>query len=146
MLPENFIIGWQKYAPWQDYSQVEQALILSRVVVEIFSDNFLKKTLLFRGGTALHKLYMKNPVRYSEDLDFVMIKKGPIGPVYDSLREKFDKLFKKTVTDRGESIATMTFYYECEFPPPEENKLKLEINYSENFVVEDKIYGCVAPI
>ncbi len=140
MIPENFIIGWQKFAPWQDYSQVEQDLILSRVLAEIFSDNILKKTLLFRGGTALNKLYMKSPVRYSEDLDFVMIKKGPIGPVYDSLREKFDKLFEKTDTGRGESMATMTFYYKCEFPPPVENKVKLEINYLEDFIVADKVF------
>ena len=86
MIPEQFIFEWENQVPWQNRQQVEQDLILSRAIIEIFSDDFLKNTLLFRGGTALYKLYVPEPVRYSEDLDFVMIVKGPIGPVYDAIR------------------------------------------------------------
>lgn len=37
---------------------VEQDLIISRALVAIFSDDFLASQLAFRGGTALHKLYL----------------------------------------------------------------------------------------
>jgi len=33
--------------------------------MEIFSDEFLKENLAFRGGTALHKLYLNPAPRYS---------------------------------------------------------------------------------
>jgi predicted nucleotidyltransferase component of viral defense system len=39
---------------------VEQDLIISRALVALFSDEFLSENLAFRGGTALHKLYL-NP-------------------------------------------------------------------------------------
>ena len=53
---------------WPDDIQVEQDLILSRILMEIFSDPFLNKELAFRGGTALHKLFFSPPARYSEDI------------------------------------------------------------------------------
>jgi len=37
--------------------------------MNIFSDPFLQKELAFRGGTALHKLYLQPQPRYSEDID-----------------------------------------------------------------------------
>lgn len=71
MIPQNFIMEWKNNAPWKDNAQVEQDLILSRAIIEIFSRKILKDSLVFRGGTALHKLYSPLQERYSEDLDFV---------------------------------------------------------------------------
>jgi len=54
-------------APWE-YSRtggregscilVEQDLVISRALVEIYSKRDLSAALAFRGGTALHKLHM----------------------------------------------------------------------------------------
>lgn len=52
-----------------------------------FSDDILKKNLAFRGGTALHKLFLKTPLRYPENIDLVQIKSEPIGNFIDRLRE-----------------------------------------------------------
>ena len=65
MIPKPNITKWQKYAPWKEFDQVEQDLIISRTIVEIFSDDFLRENLAFRGGTALHKLYLNPAPRYS---------------------------------------------------------------------------------
>ena len=46
--------------------------------------------MLFRGGTALHKLVLRPTARYSEDLDFVQMKPEPIGPVLDIIRARLD--------------------------------------------------------
>ena len=57
MIPMAYITQWRNIAPWADDMQVEQDLILSRVIIEIFSDPVLSQELVFRGGTALHKLF-----------------------------------------------------------------------------------------
>ncbi|WP_428097647.1 nucleotidyl transferase AbiEii/AbiGii toxin family protein [Candidatus Rariloculus sp.] len=86
MIPAMHIIAWSSVAPWAAPRQVEQDLIISRAVVELFSDEFLKKELRFRGGTALHKLHFPRPLRYSEDIDLVRMTAGGIGPVLDRVR------------------------------------------------------------
>ena len=78
MIPTAFIIAWRKNAPWIESSQVEQDLIIERSLVEIFNDPFLKEHLAFRGGTAMHKFFMKPQPRYSEDIDLVQIRPEPI--------------------------------------------------------------------
>jgi len=55
-------------APWPERRQVEQDLILSRLILEIAADALLGKELAFRGGTCLHKLHLPAALRYSEDL------------------------------------------------------------------------------
>ena len=50
-------------------------------MIALFSDPFLKEYVAFRGGTALHKIYLKPQARYSEDIDLVQIKEGPIKPI-----------------------------------------------------------------
>lgn len=67
MIPKNFIIEWRKYAPWISDAQVEQDLIICRALTELFSSELICKTLAFRGGTALYKLYCNPSPRYSED-------------------------------------------------------------------------------
>jgi predicted nucleotidyltransferase component of viral defense system len=57
------IIAWGNVAPWAEQRQIEQDLIISRAVVELFSDDFLKEEMRFRGGTALNKLHFPAPLR-----------------------------------------------------------------------------------
>ena len=45
MIPKPQIAKWQIQAPWKEFAQVEQDLILSRLLVEIFSDTFCESTL-----------------------------------------------------------------------------------------------------
>ncbi|MEZ4968447.1 MAG: nucleotidyl transferase AbiEii/AbiGii toxin family protein [Flavobacteriaceae bacterium] len=76
IIPRPYIAAWQEYAPWKPFSQIEQDLVISRTLVELFSDDFLRENLAFRGGTALHKLYLHPAPRYSEDIDLVQIKEA----------------------------------------------------------------------
>lgn len=80
-IPRRYIEEWKEFAPWPENSQVEQDLVIERALIEIFSDPFLNENLAFRGGTALHKLFLKPQARYSEDIDLVQIKTGPIKPI-----------------------------------------------------------------
>lgn len=62
-------------------------LVISRALVENFSDDFLRENLAFRGGTALHKLYLNPAPRYSEDIDLVQIKADSIKPIMQQINE-----------------------------------------------------------
>ena len=71
MIPAQNIVAWGNVVPWADPRQVEQNLIISRALVETFSDPMLRRELRIRGGTALSKLHFPAPMRYSEDIDLV---------------------------------------------------------------------------
>jgi predicted nucleotidyltransferase component of viral defense system len=71
MIDKAAIQQWTLHAPWEENAQVEQDLVICRTLVAIFSDDFLASHLAFRGGTALHKLYLAPQPRYSEDIDLV---------------------------------------------------------------------------
>lgn len=116
MIPQAYITEWSNEVPWQTNEQVEQDLIISRALVEIFSDLFLSQRLAFRGGTALHKLYLQPQPRYSEDIDLVQIHEEPFGPVIDRLREKLLFLGEPTRKQK-EHNSTLIFRFESEFPP-----------------------------
>ena len=97
MIPRSAITHWNKQVPWEDIANVEQDLIITRALTDIFSDEFLASELAFRGGTALHKLYLAPQPRYSEDIDLVQINPGPIKPILFRLGEVLDYLPDKVI-------------------------------------------------
>ena len=127
MIPRESILEWNEFLPWQDKAMVEQDLIISRALVAIFSDDFLASQLAFRGGTALHKLYLSPQPRYSEDIDLVQITAGPIKPIMYRLGEVLEFLPNR-VTKQKRYNNTMLFRLESEIPPVVPVRLKIEIN------------------
>jgi predicted nucleotidyltransferase component of viral defense system len=57
MIPQTNIIAWRRQAPWGSPDQVEHDLVLSRAISELYANPIIVRNLLFRGGTALHKLF-----------------------------------------------------------------------------------------
>ena len=86
MIPKDFITEWRDRAPWVLDRQVEQDLVISRALVELFSRAPIAEGLAFRGGTALYKLHITPAARYSEDIDLVQTNPGGIGDVLDAIR------------------------------------------------------------
>jgi predicted nucleotidyltransferase component of viral defense system len=64
MIAPAHITEWSQQCPWTSPAQVEQDLVLSRALVEIYSDPVLREQLLFRGGTALHKMVLQPAARW----------------------------------------------------------------------------------
>lgn len=62
MIPQAHITAWAARAPWAREEQIEQDLILSRLIVEIADHPLLRQELAFRGGTCLHKLHLPEPL------------------------------------------------------------------------------------
>ena len=139
MIPQNFITEWQNKAPWKDNAQIEQDLILSRAIVEIFSNKVLKDSLVFRGGTALHKLYSPLQERYSEDLDFVQKEAGPIGGVLAELHTVLNPWLGEPQWKQTQGRVTFYYRYESEISPTRNMKVKIEINTREHFKYSDLV-------
>ena len=68
-LTRQDVLQHQANVPWPMLHQVEQDLLLSRAMVALFSDAFLKEQIAMRGGTVLHKVHLAPPSRYSEDME-----------------------------------------------------------------------------
>ena len=102
MISAADIQHWRNRVPWNDSDQVEQDLILARLMIEIATDPLLGDELVMRGGTCFHMLWLDRPWRYSEDLDYVRRTDGPVGPIFDALRAIGDRVgFDKTSTAVG---------------------------------------------
>ena len=132
MIARGFITEWAESVPWINMHQVEQDLVIGRVLIAIYSDKFLAERLAFRGGTAIYRLYLKPQARYSEDIDLVQIISEPIGPTLDRLRKVLSFLGEPS-TSRKTSNNTMIFKIQSTFPPEVSMKLKIEINCKEHF-------------
>lgn len=135
MIPKRYIQEWSKQAPWKEPEYIEQDLIISRALIALFNDEFLSEHLAFRGGTALHKLYLKPAPRYSEDIDLVQIKEGPIKPILKRIGEVIDFFEEKRVVKVKANNNTLLYRFNSEFNPETRLKLKIEINCREHFHV-----------
>lgn len=132
MIPQDYITAWSRVAPWASQRQVEQDLIISRALVAIFSDPFLRGELRFRGGTALNKLHFPAPLRYSEDIDLVRTTAGPIGPVLDGVRAVLEPWLGEAKSDSSPVAPKLRFRVNAEGEPADVRiSLKVEINTRE---------------
>jgi len=134
VIPHGHIVEWRSQAPWTDNAQVEQDLVISRALVEIFSHPALHDALAFRGGTALYKLHLK-PARYSEDIDLVQTRAEAAGPMMDALRSVLDPWLGKPRWRQSEGRVTFLYRFNSEDIPAIPLKLKVETNTREHFSV-----------
>ncbi len=134
MIVENFIELWQSHAPWRSLSMVEQDLIISRVLIDLFNSPQIAKSLAFRGGTALNKIYISPPARYSEDIDLVQVNPEPIGSTLRKIQEVLSWLGKPKykLTERSAKLI-----YRYNSIDNLTAKLKIEINTTEHFHLYD---------
>jgi predicted nucleotidyltransferase component of viral defense system len=135
VIPRAHITAWRANAPWATDAQVEQDLVISRALVEIFSDAALAAAFAFRGGTALHKLFFQPAARYSEDIDLVQIAAEPIGAAFDALRARLDPWLGTPQRTLGEGRVALAYRFDAEGLPVTRLRLKVEINTREHFAV-----------
>jgi len=114
MIAQPYLEERKTQANWHTNEQVEQDLVISRAIVEMFSDFLLRNSLVFRGGTALHKLYITPQIRYSEDIDLVQINSEPINPILKKIRERLSFLGIKRTIKQHIHNNTMIYRYAFE--------------------------------
>jgi predicted nucleotidyltransferase component of viral defense system len=130
MIPRAFIQEWRAVAPWPEFRQVEQDLVISRALCDLFSSERLKGRIAFRGGTAINKFLFPRPLRYSEDIDLVQLRPEPVGETLDGIRQALGWLGACKVAQAVHSThLVFKFVPEGEVKPM---KLKVEINTREH--------------
>jgi len=132
LIPRDLITEWSLVAPWIQSYQVEQDLVICRALVNIFNHPVLGDNLAFRGGTALFKLHLPS-VRYSEDIDLVQVKAGPIGELMDGIRDVIDPWLGTPKWKQTQGRVPFRYQFDSEDGPP--LTLKVEINTREHFSV-----------
>lgn len=132
MIPTSEIKAWSNVVPWITDEQIEQDLVICRSLVEIFSNEFLAENLVFRGGTALHKLYLQPQQRYSEDIDLVQKKASPIKEIIVQLQKCMSFLGEPTIKQKANNN-TLVYRFNSESVTPVSLRLKIEINCREHF-------------
>jgi predicted nucleotidyltransferase component of viral defense system len=128
MIPFNTITAWSTSHPWPTREQIEQDLLLSKAIIEIYKNKTLAEELIFRGGTALHKMVLQKPRRYSEDLDFVRSSSGGIGDIMKELTE-LGKQSGFTVKTRMGQFPKV--YWHGKAQTGRDLRIKIEINTYE---------------
>lgn len=136
MIPRAYIQEWSSSTPWPDLRQVEQDLIISRALCDIFNNPRLAERLAFRGGTAINKLLFTQPLRYSEDIDLVQVRPEPFGPTINEIRRTLSWL-GPCKRKAGVHSTHLVFAFAPEADPASSLKLKVEINTREH----DSLYG-----
>lgn len=137
MIQIAYIKEWQQKAPWSQDHMVEQDLIISRTLIELFKNPIISNSLAFRGGTALYKLHILPPARYSEDIDLVQIRAEPIGNTISAIKDVLEPFLGRPAWKLNEGRATLFYKFQTEALPSITAKLKIEINTREHF----SIYG-----
>jgi predicted nucleotidyltransferase component of viral defense system len=135
VIPYDYITEWRAEAPWVQNFQVEQDLIISPALVEIFSHPVLKDALAFRGGSALYKIHLRPAARYSEDIDLVQADAAPAGAVMEALREVLNPWLGEPRWKQTEGRVTFVYRFQSEDNPSIPLRLKVEINSREHFAV-----------
>lgn len=145
MIPEAYVTHWAAGAPWPTRTQVEQDLLLSRLICEIANHPYLGEDLIFRGGTCFHKLHIHPARRYSEDLDYVRSTAGGI------------RRFTSAMSEIGESLGFRVktrisvnpkVYLIADSAEDLRMRIKVEVNTRErspNDPVEFKEYKVASP-
>jgi len=131
LIPRAYIQAWSTRAQWPDLRQIEQDLIISRALCDLFNAPALKGRIAFRGGTAIHKLLFERPLRYSEDIDLVQTRAEPIGATVDAIRDALSWLGKCNRAQAGHSMH-LVFKFAPEIAPQATLKLKVEVNTREH--------------
>jgi len=132
MIPLAYITEWQQVVPWRDPIMVEQDLLISRVLLDLFRQDELRQRLAFHGGTALYKLCLAPAARYSEDIDLVQITAGPIKDTVQVIHEVLDSWLSKPTYKATQSSVRLLYRYEPEAAPDSLQRLKIEINTREH--------------
>lgn len=130
MIAPAYITQWGAVAPWPPRAQVEQDLVLSRLIVEIANDPVLGPELAFRGGTCLHKLHLPAALRYSEDLDYVRRSHSGIKPYISALRAVIERVGLQV---RGTTRSGEMIHFAAQAPAESAGMIvvKIEINIAE---------------
>lgn len=116
----------------------EKDYVIEWLLKAIYESN-IKDSLIFKGGTAIQKVYFPETWRFSHDLDFTALYSGR--DIMDQLKEVFNDIdekasikleFKSFHTTSGSIIANVQFTG----PLNAKNRIRLDISLNEKVITE----------
>lgn len=100
----------------------------------------IRDHLIFKGGTALRRCYFPD-YRFSEDLDFTLLKKIPLEPILEALEDVFEYIKEEAGIPFGigkkeePGVNTHTFTMTYEGPlPGKAREVKTDITFREKIL------------
>jgi len=125
--------------------QIEKDYMLSWILQGISEHSTLSKTIVFKGGTVLKKIYFED-YRFSEDLDFTLLE-GTITneQIFECFTEVFDFIKEEAnipleiIDDNEHQDGGINFYISYVGPLGglgANKKVKVDISRSEQLVLE----------
>lgn len=96
---------------------VEKSYLIELLLNYLARDSYFKLRLVFRGGTALKKIYFPD-FRYSEDIDFIVKPNNNLAGVAD----KFERILKRIKKDFPVGLKQRSLF-------PQKGHLQLFISY-----------------
>jgi len=120
---------------------VEKDYAISWLLKEAYENIALKEDLLFKGGTALRKVYFPEAWRLSHDLDFTLLGELKVKETKDEL----EQVFRTASTNSGIAFSLKTFHTtkgsviaNIQFTGPlvRKNQLRMDITLDEKLVLE----------
>ncbi len=125
--------------------QIEKDYVLSWILQGIAHNDELAKSIVFKGGTALKKIYFED-YRFSEDLDFTLISEQvPKERIFEWFNEVFEYVQEEAnipleiVDDNEHEDGGINFYISYIGPlggQGSNKKVKIDISRSEKLVFE----------
>jgi len=119
---------------------MEKDYAISWFLKEVYENRVLKEALLFKGGTALRKVYFPEMWRLSHDLDFTVLADLKV----EEIRSGLEQVFRAGSANSGIAFSLKTFHAtkggiiaSIQFMGPlvRKNQLRIDITLSEKLVL-----------
>ena len=119
---------------------VEKDYAISWFLKETYENTILKEALLFKGGTALKKVYFPETWRLSHDLDFTVV--GDLS--FESIREGLDQVLRAIFLSNGMAFSLKTLHLtkgsiiaSLQFTGPlvHKNRIRIDVNLDEKLIL-----------
>lgn len=106
---------------------IEKDYALSYILAGIYSQPAIKEALVFKGGTALKKLYF-GEYRFSEDLDF-SARESPTGERLENLLHEAVEEARQLMSDHGPFTLQIERYLEREPHPHGQDAFTIRVRF-----------------
>jgi len=119
---------------------VERDYVLAWLLTQIPTNTLLNEALAFKGGTALRRMHF-GEYRFSEDLDFTLIREVPLEDLFAAFDSVFATLLKvsgirmsRDEKDVTRHVRNDTFYFNYQGPLPASKRVKVDVTRGETIV------------
>ena len=125
---------WAAKKHFQEEAHAEIDLRLEFLLNATYQKEWLRKHLIFKGGTALHKIHLKENLRFSEDIDLEHRQNQKMFETINQILHLFEELDMEGKGINQKNNYKILSFYNSEITNQRE-RVKMEIGYKEDFSI-----------